>query len=137
MENSYTILQTFERNKVYRHDIVNEYIKVARKLNKRYDNAKFHCKNVFDVSKDIHKSEVVTCLGTFHIFPQPEDLLNTLLDLVDKGGLLVINGRFNPYDVSAIINLKMTQTKLLKTYGDVILICIQNLGLKKCFQKLF
>ena len=65
---------------------MNEYIKVARKLNKRYDNTKFHCKNVFDVSKDIHKSEVVTCLGTFHIFPQPEDLLNTLLDLVDKVG---------------------------------------------------
>ena len=95
-------------------DIVNEYIKVARKLNKRYDNAKFHCKNVFDVSNDIHKSEVVTCLGTFHIFPQPEDLLNTLLDLVDKGGLLVINGRFNPYDVSAIIKFKDDSNKITK-----------------------
>ena len=30
------------------------------------------------MSKDIHKSEVVTCLGTFHIFPQPEDLLNAV-----------------------------------------------------------
>ena len=46
---------------------------------------------------------------------------------MDKGGLLVINGRFNPYDVSAIINFKDDSTKLLKTYGDVILIAFRIL----------
>ena len=95
-------------------DITKEYINVARKLNKRHDNAKFYCKNIFDISNKIHKSEVVTCLGTFHIFPQPEDFLNALLDLVDNNGLLVINGRFNPYDVSAIIKFKDDSTKISK-----------------------
>ena len=67
MENYILSCRPLRETKFTGIDIVNEYIKVARKLNKRYDNAKFHCKNVFDVSKDIHKSEVVTCLGTFHI----------------------------------------------------------------------
>ena len=95
-------------------DITKDFINTAKKLNKKYNNAEFHTKNIFNINKKKFKSNVVTCLGTFQIFPYPEKLLDALLNLVDEGGLLVIDGRFNSHDVSAIIKYKDDSTKSSK-----------------------
>lgn len=83
-------------------DITSEFVKIAKKLNKDNKNTKFICENIFKVKKKI-KYDVVTCLGTFPIFTNPKIILNNLINLVAKKGVLIIDGRFNKHKISAKI----------------------------------
>jgi SAM-dependent methyltransferase len=58
--------------------------------------------DVFSVALDSVAADVVSCLGTFQIFPDPAPILNRLIDLTASGGLLIVDGRFNPNGISII-----------------------------------
>lgn len=87
-------------------DATNKFIKVAKKLNKDFENTSFICEDIFKITSNKYKSDIVTCLGTFTIFPNPKLILNKMLNMVNKGGILLIDGRFNPYEISAQIKFK-------------------------------
>ena len=110
----YYLMNIYKNTKFIGVDITKEFITNAKKLNKSSENIKFHLKNIFSINKNKFKSDVVTCLGTFSIFPYPEKFLNELIDLVDKGGILVVDGRFNTHDISAVIKYKDDSIKLSK-----------------------
>ena len=94
-------------------DITPEFIKVAEELNHERRNVKFSNQDIFEASTEV-KYDVVSCLGTFQIFPDPENLLNKLLDSVAAMGQLIISARFNPHDISAIIRYKDESTEFGK-----------------------
>lgn len=87
-------------------EITPEFIEVAEDLLSDFLNVELYCDDVLDLSEQIQQSEVVSCLGTFPIFPEPEPFLNSLLDLVADGGLLVVDGCFNKHDISMKVEYK-------------------------------
>ena len=91
-------------------DITPEFIAVAKELNVNQQNVEFQIQDIFDTPPEV-QYEVVSCLGTFQIFPNPERLLNTLVDRVAPNGQLIISARFNPHDVSAVITYKDDSTE--------------------------
>lgn len=91
-------------------DITPEFIAVAQNLNSDRKNVEFQLQDIFDTSTKI-QYDVVTCLGTFQIFPDPERILNTLIDRVSPNGRLVISARFNPHNISATITYKDDSTE--------------------------
>ena len=95
-------------------DITPEFVSVAKKLNKNFKNTKFLCNDIFKIDTKMYKSDVVTCLGTFPIFPNPKNILNKLLNLVKSKGILLIHGRFNPYNISAQIKFNDESKKISK-----------------------
>jgi SAM-dependent methyltransferase len=92
-------------------DITLEFIETAEDLLSEFSNVEIYCDDVLNLDEQIGQSEVVSCLGTFEIFPDPEPILNALLDLVESGGLLVIDGCFNQYDVSMKVEYKDDSTE--------------------------
>ena len=84
-------------------DITPSFLEVARQTLSAYSNVELIEADILANKTDI-KSDVVSCTGTFQIFPDPTQILNSLVDLVKPGGLLLIDGCFNPFDISMTIN---------------------------------
>lgn len=95
-------------------DVFKKFIDLAKKNKKHSSNINFILGDCFKINKSKFKSDVVTCLGTFSIFPDPKLILNKLLDFVEPGGVLVADGRFNPHDVSAVIKFRDESNKISK-----------------------
>lgn len=84
-------------------DVNERFLKVAASTLEGRKNIELVNADILTLSKP-QQSEVVSCTGTFQIFPDPTEILNKLLDLVKPGGLLLIDGCFNKYDISMAIN---------------------------------
>jgi len=113
-------------------DITYEFLKVARIINKNYKNVSFHCSDVLRLNEKKFSADVVTCLGTLPIFPNPKKILNKLLNLVNKRGILLVDGRFNTYDISAQIKYKDDSKKISENLWR----CDYNLHSEKWIKKI-
>lgn len=100
------LLSEFENVDFKGIDVTPEFVEVARELLGEYSNVEIYCKDILNAGASVEKSQVVSCLGTLQIFPKPEPLLNSLLNVVKKDGILVVNGCFNRHDVSMIVKYK-------------------------------
>ena len=61
-----------------------DFIDVANKLNKDIPNTNFEIADIFDLNSEDYKSDAVCCICIAN-FPDPEDILNKLIDIVDDG----------------------------------------------------
>jgi trans-aconitate methyltransferase len=68
-------------------DVTPEFVETAKELLSDFSNVEIFCDNVIDPDGQIKESQIVSCLGTFQIFPDPEHMLNSLLNIVESGGL--------------------------------------------------
>lgn len=87
------------------------------------------------INKNLHKkytADVVTSIGTLPIFPDPTKFINLLLDLVKKKGIMIIDGRINSYDVSAIIKYRDESKKISQNLWR----CDFNLHSEKWIRKI-
>ena len=60
--------------------------------------------NILSPSLQLNPTKVVSCTGTFQIFPDPTEFLGAFLDITGPGGLLLIDGCFNKYDISMTVS---------------------------------
>jgi len=91
-------------------DITPEFTEVAESLLSDFQRVKIYNEDILDPNNEIKQAEVVSCLGTVQIFPDPEPILNSLLDLVESGGLLVVDGCFSQHDVSMKVEVRDDST---------------------------
>ena len=114
----YYLAKGMEKTNFIGLDITSEFIKVAKKMNKNLKNTKFYCLDVLKAKnlQNKYKSDVVTSIGTLPIFPNPSKFINRLLDLVNKKGIMIVDGRINDYDVSAEIRYKDDSKKISKNF---------------------
>ena len=113
-------------------DVTKDFIEVAKKINKNSRNVKFHCLDIFKANQKKYISDVVTCLGTLAIFPDPRKFLNKLLNLVNKKGTLIVDGRINYYDISAQIKYMDDSKKISSNLWR----CDYNLHSEKMIRKI-
>jgi SAM-dependent methyltransferase len=102
----YYLSNNYDGIKLRGVEITPEFAETAKSLLSDQANVEIYNQDVLNSGNDIEKSEVVTSLGTFQIFPDPEPFLNSLLNLVESNGLLVVNGCFNQYDISMKVEYK-------------------------------
>lgn len=57
------------------------------------------------------KYDVLVCSGTIQIFPDIENVLQTLLDSTNDGGWLFLDGQFNTFDVDTVFTYHDYSTK--------------------------
>ncbi len=113
-------------------DVTKEFLDCAKKINEKSKNVSFFHGDVLKIETKKFKSDVVTCLGTLPIFPNPTKFLNKLLNLVKKNGTLVVDGRINIYDVSA----KIIYNDESKKYSENVWRCDFNLHSEKMIKKI-
>lgn len=89
-------------------EITKDFLSVAKLLFEGDKNVSLISGDFLEltVGVDLAKHDVFSCLGSFPIFPEPHQFLHKALDLTAPGGLLLIDGRFNPYDIDIIIKYK-------------------------------
>lgn len=82
-------------------EVTPEFVSVAESLlaNTR---SKIIEADVFSPQLNDLRGDIVTCLGTFPIFPDPTAVLNRLIEFASPGGIIIIDGRFNPNNISII-----------------------------------
>lgn len=85
-------------------DITEEFVEVAQKLLSSVENVSLINENILSPSLQLNPTKVVSCTGTFQIFPDPTEFLGALLDITEPGGLLLIDGCFNKYDISMTVS---------------------------------
>jgi ubiquinone/menaquinone biosynthesis C-methylase UbiE len=83
-------------------DINSGFLEVARQVLKNFSNVALLENDILAGDSGL-TSDVVSCSGTFQIFPEPTAILNSLLDIVSPNGLLLIDGCFNPCDISMVV----------------------------------
>ena len=110
----YYLSTIWKKQKLTGIDITPDFIDVANKLNKDIPNTNFETADIFDLNPEDYKSDAVCCASVLQIFPDPEDILNKLIDIVDDQGILVISSRFNPHDVSLIIQFREESVEIAK-----------------------
>jgi len=113
-------------------DIEDDFLNVARSINKNRENVIFFKDDILHLKQKNLNSDVVTCLGTIQIFPDPTKFLNKVLDLVNKKGICVVEGNFNVFDVSAQILFKDDTKKI----AEGIWRCDFNLHSEKWIRKI-
>lgn len=89
-------------------EITPEFYEIAESHFRGADNVSVILGNFLELTRDedFSSADVVSCLGTLPIFAEPEVLLNKLMDAVNPGGILVVDGRFNRHDISVVLNYR-------------------------------
>ena len=91
----YRIKKKFPFLKLKGVDREKKFLDVAKKF-KGLDGVKFEVNDIYNIKK---KYDIVLCSSTFQIFENFKKPLQKLLSLTKKGGLVMIDGLFNSYDV--------------------------------------
>ena len=99
----YFLCQKLAGCQFYGLDIEENFIKVSRTLLKDWENVKLSHDDILNQKENYEQTEIVSCAGTLHVFPKPDDFLNNLVDMVKPGGLLIVDGCINPFDISMIV----------------------------------
>lgn len=102
----YFLSKIWKNSKFTGIDITLEFLEVAKELNKSNKNIVFINEDIFNLKTNFPKSDVVCCTAVFQIFPEPDEILNKLIDFVEDKGVLIVSARFNSHDISAIIKYR-------------------------------
>ena len=100
----YMVSQQISFSKIVGIDITQEFIDVAKTLLSIHSNVELKCIDFLKENQLLDKGyDVITCLGTIQIFPDPSDFINLMINKLKPGGILILDGRINKSDISAII----------------------------------
>ena len=77
------------------YDLTPEFIETARSY-PGLSGVELHVSDLYDVTE---RFEIVTCVNLMSAIWEPEPFLDKLLSLVEPGGVLIVEGLFNEYDV--------------------------------------
>lgn len=98
----YHLKKNFPKWEFRGYDLEPAFIETA----KNYEGlrgVRFEVSNLFDVGGEY---DIVTCTGALPVFDEIEPVLEKLLSLCKKGGLMLVDGIFNKFDVEVWIAFK-------------------------------
>lgn len=91
----YFLKKKFPKWAFHGYDISPEFIECGR----AFDGLQGVELKLMDFNNLDDKFDIVSCIGTMHTMWEPEEPLLKLLSLCKEGGVLLVDGCFNPYDV--------------------------------------
>jgi trans-aconitate methyltransferase len=99
----YFLADKFPKAALHGLDITQEFLSIATKLLKEKRPIKLSLGNMFS-HKDNY--DVVFCMGTAPIFPDPEKFITTLISMLRAGGVCIVDGLFNKHDCDVRLEFK-------------------------------
>lgn len=110
------LIKKIPQNNFYGIDSNKNFLNVGKKNNILKD-VQFIRKNLFYLKKE-EISDITICMGVSHSLKNFYKLLNKLIDLTKKKGLILVDGFFNKYDIDTITYFKDFSQKKIRWQND-------------------